>query len=148
MGDLMTRPSGSAAASGAVGDAATGAATGAGMGTPAVGGATYTGAMAAADATAPADLTMRTLPSSSVISNSEMLDSDTKSIRVLSLRRSMDLLVYKKLRAVRQDGAKVGNTKNRGGRPYVLTPLTPFGWGAAAGQRSKQPDNLRHPSRK
>src|SRR5690606_33374435 len=34
-------------------------------------------------------LTMRTLPSASVISSSDTLDSDTRSIRVLSLRRSM-----------------------------------------------------------
>ena len=36
-------------------------------------------------------LTMRTLPSASVISSSEILDSDTRSISVLSLRRSMEL---------------------------------------------------------
>ena len=34
-------------------------------------------------------LTMRTLPSASVISSSETLDSETRSIRVLSFRRSM-----------------------------------------------------------
>src|SRR5512139_124008 len=33
--------------------------------------------------------TMRTLPSASVISSSEMFDSDTRSISVFSLRRSM-----------------------------------------------------------
>ena len=33
---------------------------------------------------------MRTLPSASVISSSETLDSDTRSIRVFSLRRSME----------------------------------------------------------
>src|SRR5438105_3170502 len=32
---------------------------------------------------------MRTLPSASVISSSEMFDSETRSIKVLSLRRSM-----------------------------------------------------------
>jgi len=41
-----------------------------------------------ATADAPA-LTMRTLPSASVISSSEMLDSETRSIRVFSFRRSM-----------------------------------------------------------
>jgi hypothetical protein len=34
-------------------------------------------------------LTMRTLPSASVISSSEMFDSDTRSISVFSLRKSM-----------------------------------------------------------
>jgi len=34
-------------------------------------------------------LTMRTLPSASVISSSETFDSDTRSISVFSLRRSM-----------------------------------------------------------
>jgi hypothetical protein len=34
-------------------------------------------------------LTMRTLPSASVISSSDTFDSDTRSIRVFSLRKSM-----------------------------------------------------------
>src|SRR6188474_489224 len=38
---------------------------------------------------APLDLTMRTLPSASVISSSDTLDSETRSIRVLSFLRSM-----------------------------------------------------------
>jgi hypothetical protein len=35
-------------------------------------------------------LTMRTLPSASVISSSETFESDTKSISVLSLRKSIN----------------------------------------------------------
>jgi len=41
-------------------------------------------------AATPMLLTMRTLPSASVISNSETLESDTKSISVLSLRKSIN----------------------------------------------------------
>jgi hypothetical protein len=62
--------------------AATGAATTAGAAD--MGAATTNGA--------PLDLTIRTLPSASVISNSETLDSETKSIRVLSLRKSIENL--------------------------------------------------------
>ena len=39
---------------------------------------------------APTLLTMRTFPSASVISSSDTLDSDTRSIRVLSFRKSME----------------------------------------------------------
>ena len=46
--------------------------------------------MATATGAAPA-LTMRTLPSASVISSSDTFDSDTRSIKVLSFRRSMGL---------------------------------------------------------
>src|SRR3569832_1398431 len=42
---------------------------------------------------APPPFTMRTLPSASVISSSETFDSDTRSINVLSLRRSMSQLL-------------------------------------------------------
>ena len=37
-------------------------------------------------------LTMRTLPSASVISSSEIFDSETRSIKVFSLRKSMRVL--------------------------------------------------------
>jgi hypothetical protein len=38
---------------------------------------------------APMDLTILTLPSASVISSSDTFDSETRSISVLSLRKSM-----------------------------------------------------------
>src|SRR5437868_2213150 len=86
MGDLIAWPVTAASAGAAAGAAA--AAAGAGAAWPAAGAASvctyWTGA-----ATPP--LTMRTLPSVSVISSSEILDSDTRSISVLSLRRSMGL---------------------------------------------------------
>jgi hypothetical protein len=39
-------------------------------------------------------LTMRTLPSASVISNSDTLESETKSINVLSFLKSMSFVVF------------------------------------------------------
>src|SRR5690625_518864 len=54
-----------------------------------------------------ADLTMRTLPSPSVISSSAMPDSATRSISVLSLRRSMERFLY----AGRVAGAAAGGQR-------------------------------------
>ena len=70
----------------ALGAGAAGWAAGA---TAGAGCASAAGAAAGGCTTAPPPLTMRTLPSASVISSSETLDSETRSIRVLSLRRSM-----------------------------------------------------------
>ena len=90
MGDLTVCPVSTAASADA--DSA-GVARAAVAGAEATGGATDTGAAITTGApTGP--LTMRTLPSASVISSSETLDSDTKSIRVLSFLKSMDLAVF------------------------------------------------------
>src|SRR5262245_44392470 len=79
------------------------AAAAAGAGTVATAGAAICGAItgaaitgdgthAAAGRTSPGSaLTMRTLPSASVISSSEMFDADTRSTSVFSLRRSMHI---------------------------------------------------------
>src|SRR3954465_8821821 len=81
MGDLTTWPVGASGAAAA-----------------AAGTAARTGAVFAADCMTegattcwtPPPLTIRTFPSASVISSSETFDSDTRSINVFSLRKSMD----------------------------------------------------------
>src|SRR6478609_7802250 len=84
MGDLTVWPAGSCGA------AATGAAAaGASAGAAATGAACITWGWATPCAMAGPPLTMRTLPSASVISSSETFDSDTRSINVLSLRKSI-----------------------------------------------------------
>ena len=87
MGDLMTCPSICAGAADAAGG------TGEGAGAVRVMGAAGTAWAGAGAGTimgaAGAALTMRTLPSASVISSSETFDSETRSMSVLSLRRSM-----------------------------------------------------------
>src|SRR6056300_926948 len=86
MGEVIRWPTSSA------GSGAAGAGAGA---AGAAGAATTTGAAAtAAGAAAATPLTMRTVPSDSAISNSEILDSETKSIRVLSLRKSTENLAF------------------------------------------------------
>src|SRR6187551_1711379 len=82
MGDLTAWPAGAAGAASATGAAgAPPAGAAAGAATMATGCCITRGA--------PLDLTMRTLPSASVISSSDTLDSETRSIRVLSFLRSM-----------------------------------------------------------
>src|SRR5574343_1465172 len=94
MGDLTTWPVGAAAAG--LGSSATGAATGAVGATGAcMGAATY------CCTTAPPLLTIRTLPSASVISSSETFDSETRAIKVLSFRRSMEAPTAIKLNRAR-----------------------------------------------
>jgi hypothetical protein len=94
MGELTVWPA--AAASAATAAAVTAAASAISVAVGATGAET-TGAAAGTmtcwvntGATAPVEpLTIRTLPSASVISNSVTLESETKSIKVLSLRKSM-----------------------------------------------------------
>jgi hypothetical protein len=83
IGDLTWWPLGASGAA-AAGAGPAGASAGAGA-------ATAAGIIIGAAMPWPAGppFTMRTLPSASVISSSETLDSDTRSISVLSLRKSM-----------------------------------------------------------
>jgi hypothetical protein len=64
------------------------------MGAPTIGAATTGAAIGAATIAPTGPLTMRTLPSASVISNSETLESETKSINVLSFLKSMNFVVF------------------------------------------------------
>ena len=94
MGDFTMWPAGAAGVDGA-GSSATCAAAGAGATGACMGAATYCWT------TPPTLLTMRTLPSASVISSSETFDSDTRSMRVLSFRRSMEAPTAIKLNRAR-----------------------------------------------
>src|SRR5689334_6620439 len=85
MGDFTVWPLGTSATGAAAG---AGAVAGASAGAAAATLAADMGAATAWTAAGP-PLTMRTLPSASVISSSDTLDSDTRSISVLSLRKSM-----------------------------------------------------------
>src|SRR5690606_35993023 len=82
MGDLITCPWGAAGAAGVAG--AAGAAGAAAAGAATTGSGTYATGWGAGT-----DLTMRTLPSPSLISSSAIPDSATRSIRVLSFLRSI-----------------------------------------------------------
>src|SRR6187402_2082334 len=124
MGDFTMWPVGSAGA-------ATAGATGAAPAAGANGAATWviTGAYWCAIGCPP--LTMRTLPSASVISSSETFDSDTRSINVFSLRKSIPVSgivrkrtrIYSKIWLLLSFSPKVGQkileARSNGGRRRV-----------------------------
>ena len=88
IGDLTTLPAGTAAGAGAAGAAGSAAAAGAAAAATTVGARGAAAAATIVTGAGPA-LTMRTLPSASVISSSEMFESDTRSISVFSFLRSI-----------------------------------------------------------
>src|SRR5574343_24580 len=86
---------------------------------------TATGAAAMTTGALAAVLTIRTLPSASVISNSETLDSETRSIRVLSLRRSIfSPVCASKMHQTFHNNVKFGRNIHEG--PTLGRYATPF----------------------
>ena len=117
MGDFTTWP---------VDAAATGAGSSATVAGAAAAAAAGMGAGTYCCTTAPPLLTIRTLPSASVISSSDTFDSDTRSMRVLSFRKSMGAPTAIKLNKARiysnfsllQSLERIFHHRQRGHSPF------------------------------